>query len=103
MKNKDPRNDNKVVHIDTRRKGSSREKGSVTSLLNDTHQAACAIQTKTCLLCKAQKLCVNKTGLCASCYSSLSSKEKRIADREAGHKTIEVKVTDDRWNDKDNL
>jgi len=97
---KDHKNADKVVHIDTARK-EKKEKGTNIAVLSDTHLAARAIQTKTCLLCQTQKLCVTKTGLCASCYGTLSPREKKIADSEAGHKKIEVKVTDDRWNDKE--
>ena len=97
VKKKVQENGSKVVNIDTIRK-QKRGKGSLRALLLDTHQAAQAIQQKTCMLCHARKLCVNKTGLCASCYGELSPKEKQIADREAQHKIIEVTVTDDRWN-----
>jgi len=97
---KDQKNEHKVVDIETVRKGK-RQKGNATAMLSDTHLAARAIQNKTCLICQAQKLCVNKTGLCASCYSTLSPREKRVADREAAHKMIEVKVTDDRWKDNE--
>ncbi len=100
MGKKNQNNDSKVVHINTLRKGKQ-AKNSVVVLLHDTRRAAKAIQNKTCLLCHEQKLCVNKTGLCASCYNNLSPEEKRIADSEAGHKIIEVKVLDDRWNDGD--
>ena len=101
MKKKVQKNDRKVVNIDTVRQ-QKRGKGSLMALLLDTRQAAHAIQHKTCILCHARKLCVNKTGLCASCYSELSPKEKQVADHEAEHKIIEVTVTDDRWNnDKD--
>ena len=100
MTKKDQKNEHKVVDIETVRKGK-RQKGTATAMLSDTHLAARAIQNKTCLMCQAQKLCVNKTGLCASCYSTLSPREKRLADREAAHKIIEVKVTDDRWEDTD--
>ena len=100
MTKKEPNNKDKVVDIASVRKGR-KENSSPASMLRDTHMAARAIQNKTCLLCQAQKLCVTKTGLCASCYNTLSPREKRIADSEAKHKTIEVTVTDDRWNDKD--
>jgi hypothetical protein len=93
---KDQNKNDKVVNIDSARKGR-KEKDSPAAILADTHLAARAIQTKTCLLCQAQKLCVTKTGLCASCYSTLSPRDKKIADSEARHKTIEVTVTDDRW------
>jgi hypothetical protein len=43
-------------------------------------------------------MCVDKTGVCASCYDSELTKEERaIADKEADHKHIHIKVTDDRW------
>ena len=100
MTKKDNKNEHKVVDIETVRKGK-KQKGTAATMLSDTHLAARAVQNKTCLICQAQKLCVNKTGLCASCYSTLSPREKRIADREASHKIIEVKVTDDRWKDKE--
>ena len=96
MKKKVKENGSKVVNIETIRK-QRRGKGSLGDLLHDTHQAAEAIQHKTCMLCHARMLCVNKTGLCASCYSELSPKEKKMADQEAQHKIIEVTVTDDRW------
>ena len=100
MTKKDQKNEHKVVDIETVRKGK-KQKGTASAMLSDTRLAASAIQNKTCLMCQAQKLCVNKTGLCASCYSTLSPREKRLADREAAHKIIEVKVTDDRWKDKE--
>ena len=99
MKKKVQKNDRKVVNIDTVR-AKKRGKDSVLELLNDTRQVAQAIQNKTCLQCHSRKLCVNKTGLCASCYSALSTKEKQVADQEAQHKVIEVTVTDDRWDNE---
>ena len=99
MKKKVHQNNSYVVNIETVRQ-QKRGKGSLTALLHDTRQAAHAIQHKTCMLCHARKLCVNKTGLCTSCYSELSPKEKQIADQEAQHKIIEVTVTDDRWNNE---
>ena len=100
MKKSVQKNDRKVVHIDTLRE-KKRGKGSVLALLHDTRQVAHAIQNKTCMQCHSRKLCVNKTGLCASCYSALSTKEKQVADHEAQHKIIEVTVTDDRWDNGD--
>jgi hypothetical protein len=99
VKKKVQKNDRKVVNIDTIRQ-QKRGKGSLVGLLHDTRQTAHAIQQKTCMLCHERKLCVNKTGLCASCYGELSPKEKQIADHEAQHKIIEVTVTDDRWNNE---
>ena len=100
MTKKNHPDEQKVVDIETVRKGK-KQKGTPAALLSDTHLAARAIQNKTCLICQAQKLCVNRTGLCASCYSTLSPREKKIADKEATHKVIEVKVTDDRWKDQE--
>jgi hypothetical protein len=97
VKKRVQKNDSKVVNIETIRQ-QKQGKGSLRALLHDTHRATHAIQHKTCMLCHARKLCVNKTGLCASCYSELTPKEKQIADQEAQHKIIEVTVTDDRWN-----
>lgn len=101
MKEKVEKNAPKVVNIDSirQKKGG---KVSRIALLHDTRQASHAIQHKTCLLCRERKLCVNKTGLCAACYSALSPREKQVADEEAQHKIIEISVTDDRWKrDKD--
>lgn len=96
MKNSDQQKRCKVVHIEKARK-KKEEKGSITVLLKDTRKVVRAIQNKTCLLCHTRKLCVNKTGLCSGCYNDLIPREKRVADQEAKHKIIEVKVTDDRW------
>ncbi len=97
MAKKNQEKNHKVISI-----GSARKvKDSLSPMLTDTKKAALAIQDKTCLLCHTKKMCVNLTGLCASCYDSLSAKEKLIADREAQHKTIEITVTDDRWDDTD--
>lgn len=72
---------------------------SVLNLLHDTHATVRAIQNKTCLLCAAKKLCVNKTGLCAACYGTLKPEEKKVADSEAAHKIITITVSDDRWKE----
>jgi hypothetical protein len=91
-------NNHKIVHLEQVRKARGGE-GSVFALLKDTKRIAMAIQQRTCALCNMMKMCVNKTGLCAACYLNLSPKEKKIADEEARHKTIELKVTDDRWEE----
>ena len=96
VKQNNKKKSNKVVHIGKIRK-EKEEKVSIIALLKYTRKAALAIQNKTCLLCQTKKICVNKTALCAVCYNNLSPKEMKEADREAQHKTIEVKVTDDRW------
>lgn len=98
MKNNHQKKYDKVVHIGKIRK-EKESKDIITALLRDTRKSAFAIQHKTCLLCQIKKMCVSTTGLCASCYNTLSPKEKNIADREAQHKTVETKVTDDRWED----
>ena len=98
MKYNSQKKSNKVVHIGKIRK-EKEEKGSITALLKDTRKVALAIQNRICLICHTKKLCVNKTGLCAACYNNLSTKEKKGADKEAQHKIIEIKVTDDRWED----
>ncbi|GAF88372.1 unnamed protein product, partial [marine sediment metagenome] len=32
-----------------------------------------------------------------ACYHNLTPKERKVADEEARHKKVELKVTDDRW------
>jgi len=96
VKNSDQKKQGKVVQIEKARK-KKEEKGSIIALIKNTRKAALAIQSKTCLLCQTKKLCVNITGLCSACYNNLIPNEKKVADLEAQHKTIEVKVTDDRW------
>jgi len=91
-------NDHKIVHLEQVRKARSGE-GSVFAILKDTKRIAMAIQQRTCILCNTMKMCVNRTGLCAACYLNLGPKEKKIADEEAEHKKIELKVTDDRWEE----
>ena len=91
-------NNHKIVHLEQARKARTGE-GSVFAILKDTKRIAIAIQRRTCALCDTMKMCVNKTGLCAACYLNLSPKEKKIADEEAKHKIIELKVTDDRWKE----
>jgi hypothetical protein len=97
MKN-DLDNNHKIVHLEQVRKVRTGE-GSVFAILKDTKRIAIAIQQRTCVLCNTMKMCVNKTGLCAACYLNLSPREKKIADEEAKHKKIELKVTDDRWKE----
>jgi hypothetical protein len=75
--------------------------GSLITALRDTKKVAEAIQQRTCILCENTKMCVNKTGLCASCYLDLSPQEKRIADDEARHKIVELTVIDDRWEGRE--
>jgi len=91
-------NNHKIVQLEQVRKARSGE-GSVFAILKDTKRIAMAVQQRTCVLCNTMKMCVNRTGLCGACYLNLSPKEKKIADDEAKHKTIELKVTDDRWEE----
>ena len=95
MKN-DLDNNHKIIHLEQVRKARSGE-GSVFAILKDTKRIAMAIQQRTCVICNTMKMCVNRTGLCAACYLNLSPKEKKIADEEARHKKVELKVIDDRW------
>ena len=91
-------NNHKVVHLEQVRRIRTGE-GSIFAILKDTKRIAMAIERRTCVLCDTMKMCVNKTGLCAACYLTLNPKEKKIADEEAKHKKIELKVTDDRWKE----
>jgi len=91
-------NNHKIVQLEQVRKARSGE-GNMFAILKDTKRIAMAIQRRTCALCNTMKMCVNRTGLCAACYLNLSAKEKKIADEEAKHKKIELKVTDDRWEE----
>jgi hypothetical protein len=98
MKN-DTGNNHKIVHLEQVRRARGGE-GNILAILKDTKRIAMAIQQRTCVLCEKMKMCVNKTGLCAACYLNLTPKEKKIADEEARHKKVELKVTDDRWENK---
>ena len=97
MKN-DLDNNHKIIQLEQVREARSGE-GSVFAILKDTKRIAMAIQQRTCVICNTMKMCVNRTGLCAACYLNLGPKEKKIADEEAEHKKIELKVTDDRWEE----
>jgi hypothetical protein len=92
------KNDN-IISLEKARK-EKEGKDSIIPFLKDTRKVARAIQSRTCLFCHVNKMCVNKTGLCATCYSDLASSEKRVADKEAEHKIIQVNVIDDRWKKK---
>ena len=89
-------NNHKIVHLEQVRRIRTGG-GSIFAILKDTRRIAIAVQQRTCVLCNTMKMCVNRTGLCAACYLNLDPKEKKIADEEAKHKKIELKVTDDRW------
>ena len=76
----------------------ARKKSGIIQLLRDTQAAAKSIAAHVCLICNTKKMCVNKTGVCTSCYDTvLTAEEKKVADEEAQHKTIKIVVTDDRW------
>lgn len=100
MTDNNPNKSRKVVPIEGQR-SKKQACNSTLTLLHDTHAAARAIHHKTCLLCSTRKLCVNKTGLCASCYNTLHPQEKKVADSEAAHKIITITVSDDRWDGDD--
>jgi hypothetical protein len=88
--------DDKIVKLEDiwRERGRKR---SITAILKDSKRIAMAIQKRTCVLCNTAKNCVNRTGLCVSCYRDLSPRQKKVADEEAQHKKVEFIVTDDRW------
>ena len=88
--------DDKIVKLEDiwRERGHKR---SIMAILKDSKRIAMAIQKRTCALCNTAKNCVNKTGLCVSCYRDLSPRQKKVADEEAQHKRVEFIVTDDRW------
>jgi len=88
--------DHKVIRLDEVLKARG-EAGDLTATLRDSKRVAEAIRQRNCILCEKTKMCVNKTGLCAACYLNLSPEEKSVADEEARHKRIELRVTDDRW------
>ena len=95
-KKKNQDTSSKVINITDVRQEKQR---SIVVLLKDTRKTALAIKHKTCLNCQTKKMCVNITGLCSLCYSNLTPEERAVADKEAQHKIIEIKVTDDRWKD----
>lgn len=76
------------------------KKSSILQVLKDSRKAAQAIAAHTCLICNTKKMCVDKKGVCASCYDTvLTPEEKKIAEDEAKHKNIKITVTDDRWEE----
>ncbi|MBW2310407.1 MAG: hypothetical protein JRF35_04955 [Deltaproteobacteria bacterium] len=88
--------DRKVIRLDE--VGKARGKaGGLTATLRDSKRVAEAIRQKTCIICGKTKMCVNKTGLCAACYLNLDPREKSVADEEARHKRVELRIIDDRW------
>ncbi len=92
----DQKNNRKIIHLEEIWK-ARKEQDRIAAILKDTRRIAMAIEKRTCVLCETMKMCVNKTGLCAACYSKLTPKERKVADEEARHKQIELTVTDDRW------
>ncbi len=95
MHNKKENHINNVVNLDTIR---THKRSGIITLLKDSKKVTRAIAAHTCLICTTKKMCVNKTGVCASCYDSvLTAEEKLVADAEAKHKIIKITVTDDRW------
>ena len=92
----DQKNNRKIIHLEQIWK-ARKEQHRIAAILKDTKRIAMAIEKRICVLCKVMKMCVNKTGLCAACYLKLTPNERKVADEEAGHKQIELTVTDDRW------
>ncbi len=95
MKN-DQGNSHKIINLEQIRKARG-EEPNILAILKDTKRIAMAVAKRTCVQCNTMKMCVNKTGLCAVCYLNLTPKQKKVADEEARHKQVELKVTDDRW------
>lgn len=95
---KDQSNSRKIVHLEQVRKARDKE-WNLLAILKDTKRIAIAIEKRTCIQCNTMKMCVNKTGLCAACYHDLAPEERKVADEEARHKKIDLKVTDDRWEE----
>jgi len=87
----------KVIRLDEVWKERGK-RGELAFILRDSKRVAEAIRHRRCILCEKTKMCVNKTGLCASCYLNLNPQDKRVAGEEARHKRVELKVTDDRWD-----
>ena len=92
----DEHNNGKIVKLEDiwRARG---HKWSTMAILKDSKRIAMGIEKRTCVLCNTAKNCVNKTGLCVSCYRDLSPRQKKVADEEAQHKKVEFVVIDDRW------
>ena len=92
--------DHKVIRLDEVWKARGKA-GDLAVTLRDSRRVAEAIRKRICILCEKTKMCVNKTGLCAACYLNLDPREKSVADEEARHKRIELRVIDDRWGGKE--
>jgi len=75
----DQKNNHKIVHLEEIWK-ARKEEGRIVAILKDTKRIATAIEKRTCILCEARKMCVNKTGLCAACYLKLTPEERKVAD-----------------------
>ena len=93
-------NNSKIVKLEDIWKARQKEL-SIIAILKDSKRIAMAVEQRTCVMCNIAKRCVNKTGLCASCYHDLSPPQKKVADEEAQHKIVEFIVTDDRWKEED--
>ncbi len=93
--NKGKNSPNNIVDLDRRR---ARKQTPTAQLLKDSKKISEAVSKRTCVICNAQKACVNKTGVCSYCFENeLTPEEKHIAREEASHKTIQIQVSDDRW------
>ena len=97
---KEKDDNSKIVKLEDiwRARGS---KLSIPAILKDSKRIAMAVEQRTCVICNTTKKCVNKTGLCVSCYRDLSPRQKKVADEEAQHKIVEFIVTDDRWKERE--
>ena len=96
---KEKDNNNKIVKLEDIWRARGHQL-SISALLKDSKRIAMAVEQRTCVICNTTKKCVNKTGLCVSCYRDLSPRQKKVADEEAQHKIVAFIVTDDRWKEK---
>jgi hypothetical protein len=95
MKNKQSGHKTNIIDLEKRR---TLKKPNIIQTLQDSKNVTKAITTSTCMICHTKKACVDKTGICASCYDNvLTAEERMIANEEAKHKIIKILVTDDRW------
>jgi hypothetical protein len=80
----------------------------IIKLLKDRSLVIQAIEEGVCLICGRKTslfremgfITAYTSGLCPTCYRGLSVEEKLVANYEASHKQIIIKVMDDRDTEK---